>query len=585
MKTKSKVNAVKTGLIAFLIGVSCNPEAEVKTLASTRSQGESSLLFIERLTKLVASPGESLRIFGSNFGPKLFLESIAFQGRPMDGSQLEASGWKFSVESPSVAVLDLPSQLPFGFYELKLSQEGEKKNINIFSNGGKTDFPISTDSVDEICTGKKFYDEYGVLKEGTKVCIEAAMKPCAADGATECTVTGDFVAVEKKQLKADQIAQAWTIGGVDGTAVVESHTDCLADGATACVATQEYPAALSSELSNKILSGQTVAGVAGKVTLPSIDKVLSGTQYGVDGTMLTGTLTLPSAAHVRVVNGPFGVPSNSSIPTLENCSTDGAIGCVAVTGFPSAKVADFDGSDVKNGKTIAGVPGSLASCSTDGQTNCVTTNLFPAAAVSGFSSWNLRSGTSLAGIVGALKTNCRNGVNSTYYNYDGALSGLPTTLVTTGTALDNWDTINDQQGFPPSQVTGWPADTNCDSSGWSDVTTTDGGTSYSSCGTGNTCIYQDKISNLRVTGVLAAGYNSTSTVSPASMTWAAAIEACDSSTYGGYSAGTWRVPTQKEMLSLYIHGIASIANQNFISLSIMQANLLWTSTTSLDSVG
>ncbi|MCX6108141.1 MAG: DUF1566 domain-containing protein [Proteobacteria bacterium] len=63
------------------------------------------------------------------------------------------------------------------------------------------------------------------------------------------------------------------------------------------------------------------------------------------------------------------------------------------------------------------------------------------------------------------------------------------------------------------------------------------------------------------------------------MAWNAAIQACAGSTYGGYAAGTWRLPTQKELMSLYEHGIAALANANFITLANMQAQNFMSSTT------
>jgi len=95
------------------------------------------------------------------------------------------------------------------------------------------------------------------------------------------------------------------------------------------------------------------------------------------------------------------------------------------------------------------------------------------------------------------------------------------------------------------------------------VTTINGGQTFASCGTGDTCIYKDLISGLFVTGILASGGNTTNTTTPATYHWAAALQACATSTYGGYPAGSWRLPTQKETIALYVNGLASIASTNF----------------------
>ena len=150
---------------------------------------------------------------------------------------------------------------------------------------------------------------------------------------------------------------------------------------------------------------------------------------------------------------------------------------------------------------------------------------------------------------------------------------------TGGTTADYWDTIEDYYGFPSTRVAAWSADTLCDNTTWTDVTTTNGGTSFTTCGTSSTCIYQNRISNLRVTGILASGGNTTNTTTPATYAWNAAVQTCNSSTYGGYAAGSWRLPTQKELMSLYEHGIVSLVGASFITLAKMQNQYFWSSST------
>ncbi len=307
-------------------------------------------------------------------------------------------------------------------------------------------------------------------------------------------------------------------------------TACAADGATGCASNASFPAAQVAGLASKLLSSSTVAGVAGNVT---------------------------------------------------NCAADGGTGCIAVASYPAAKLANFSASNIQGGITIAGITGSgftTGTCTSDSQQNCAVTGVFKAANVTGMSPWDLRAGQALGGITGSLKTNCRNTVNSTYFNYDGAVASLPTTGVTTGTSLDYWDTVDDYYGYSATKVTAWSTNTNCDGTTWSDVTTTNGGTSNVACGTSSTCIYKDRITNLQVTGILASGNNTTSTTTPATYTWSAAVNACTSSTYGGYAAGTWRLPTQKELMSLYEHGIVSLVGTSFMSLVNMQ-NYFWSSST------
>ena len=445
---------------------------------------------------------------------------------------------------------------------------------------------------------------YGVAGTGST----PTLANCAADGATACVATATYTAALTTTL-APKIVSGNTVAGVAGTTAA-APANCSADGGTACVAVASYTAAATTGLANKVLSGNTVAGIAGNVTLPPVGDVLTTISYGTGGTAATGTLTLPTAgnvlsgsgvfgvggssvtptltlpatANVRTTNGSYGVSGTASTPTLANCATDAATGCVAVAGYPAANTATFAGSNIQSGYTVAGVVGSgtiSSSCTTDGQQNCSVSGVFKAANVTGIGTWDLRAGLTMGGISGALKTNCRNTITSATFNYDGALASLPNTGIATGTILDYWDTIDDYLGFAASKVTAWSSNTLCDSTTWTDVTTTDGGVSNVACGTSSTCIYKDQISNLQVTGILQSGnYNQTSTSSPeSSIAWNAAVQACAGSTYGGYAAGTWRLPTQKELMSIYEHGVTSLANADFITLANMNALYFMSSTT------
>jgi len=218
---------------------------------------------------------------------------------------------------------------------------------------------------DKICADDKFYDEAGSLRTGTKDCAAVSLPSCSQDGAV------------------------------------------------GCVAVASFTAAATSGIANKVMSGSTVAGIAGNVTLPT-------------------------AANVRVANGAFGVSGTSITPSLSDCATDGSLGCVTGVGYPSARLASFTAGNVQSGTTIAGVAGSgtiASSCTADGQQGCAVSGVFKAANVTGISTWDLRAGQTLGGITGALKTNCRNAVSTTF-NYDGAVGSLPNTAQSGGTAYD-----------------------------------------------------------------------------------------------------------------------------------------------------
>jgi hypothetical protein len=337
-----------------------------------------------------------------------------------------------------------------------------------------------------------------------------------------------------------------------GTMDCDLPQPCGHDGETGCWATEAFAAAATQDLAAKVLEGHTVAGVAGAVKLPD-------------------------AAHVRISNGIYGLGGTGTNPSLADCDRDGATGCVTASAYPAAARAGFNGANLQAGVTVAGVTGTVTECTADGQQECIVKGVYRAADATGVDSWDLRAGRSLAGIGGALKTNCRNAINSANFNHDD-LATLPDTPDTSGSSNDFWDTSDEGNAATSIPVTGWSNDNFCDSSGWTDVTTTDGGQTYVTCGNSNVCIYKDKISNLQVTGLLAADGNTTDIVTPAAFTWSAAVAICAASTYGGYPAGTWRLPGFKELVALYAHGIESLGSVPLIGPP-STALELWSSTT------
>jgi hypothetical protein len=296
-----------------------------------------------------------------------------------------------------------------------------------------------------------------------------------------------------------------------GTRNCSAAPFCSADGGIGCVTVPAYPAARASGAAGKILSGQTVAGLSGTAVLPSVGKVLSGTTFGVGGTGSTGTLTIPAASYVLATAPTYGDPGAPVTPLL-------------TTPAPNA--------------------------------------------------WDLRSGVTVGAVTGKLKTSCRNRARSAVYNYDGDLSVIPDIGVTTGTAIDYWDTIDDYNngvaGLPTSLVTGW-ANHDCggiessagDDNVWKDVTTTAGGAASSCAVDSARCTMQDKITGL-----------SWSKLQGASRTWPQAVHDCDVLTHNGQS--DWRLPTQKELLEAYNHGIQSAASTNWIETTAL-ANFFWSS--------
>lgn len=106
-----------------------------------------------------------------------------------------------------------------------------------------------------------------------------------------------------------------------------------------------------------------------------------------------------------------------------------------------------------------------------------------------------------------------------------------------------------------------------DANVWKDVTT-DGAAAPSSCAaTPANCAMKDKISGLTWTKTQSAG-----------MTWGKARTVCHLLDFNNQSTG-WRLPTQKELMDAYSHGIRSAAASGWITDAEMVANYFWSSTT------
>ena len=485
-------------------------------------------LAISGRSTFVVRPGDTVQLRGQNFRSTM---TLALGNTPVKDAK---------VLSDSSASFTVPTATSSGTMALTVDQDGTSQSVALFYSATPLAYPVSTLSPSEVCQGTVYYDGTGTQVSGTKPCVVEA---CSATKTVACVANDSFPAVDKANLPVDKIrvgtiiatrsgtlgncteagdgcvavapfkatdttnlaskiVSGYTVAGVQGTTVSESHVACTAENSIGCVTTSSFPPVATTGLANKVISTATVAGVAGNVVLPLDTDVKMGVQYGVGGNGLTGSYAGGGAAPA-------------------NCDASTHTSCVASTAFPSVELAQITAS-----------------------------------------AWNIRAGTSISGVPGQLKTNCRNLVNSQYFNFDESQGTLSNSGHTGGTLLDPWDTVDDFMGWlttPPPEGA-WSTDTLCDSSVWEDVTTADGGSTTAPCDANGTCIYKDKISNLAVSEVLAAASD-----------WPGAFQACDSSTHGGFGQGVWRLPTQKELMSLYEHGIASVASANFIPLADMAA--------------
>lgn len=111
-----------------------------------------------------------------------------------------------------------------------------------------------------------------------------------------------------------------------------------------------------------------------------------------------------------------------------------------------------------------------------------------------------------------------------------------------------------------------------DANVWKDVTTTNGTTASTCAGSAANCTMKDKITGLWWSKLQTSGV------------WKAALSTCgntlNTTTYAGISAPGyngqtgWRLPTQKELMEAYTHGVRSAATTNWMTEANMN-NVFW----------
>jgi hypothetical protein len=348
---------------------------------------------------------------------------------------------------------------------------------------------------------------------------------------------------------ASNIKTNITIAGVTGS-VTPTPADCTTDGGTACVATTAFKAAdMTKATASNIKTNITIAGVTGSVTPTPADCTTDGgTACVATNAFKAADMTKTTASNIKTNITIAGV-TGSVTPTPADCSLDGSTGCVTTTRYKSADTSAFSDTDIKNGKTVGGISGNIANCSSDGQQSCFvsTSSLYKAANISGLTSSMIQNGLQVAGITGSKMDIriCRNLVDS----FDN------TTAPAAG-GVDMYDTVDDYNGglsTPPSTP-------------WSSATSTcnNANFTYSS---GTQYYATDGLTGVAVTSVNPQG---------SAKTWTNAIAACKALTWNNIGPNVWRLPTQKELMQLYIDGISRVDSAKMGNLN----QYFWTSSTS-----
>lgn len=304
---------------------------------------------------------------------------------------------------------------------------------------------------------------------------------CSSDGEVGCVTTASFKAANMTNVIAGNIKDTVVIAGVTGN-LTGSPANCSTNGEQGCVTTAAFQAAdLSNLVSGNIKNGVVVAGTSG--TYPSVATPLAGATGTSDlvsmaataaagsyeffdstGTRYTGSIAdagtvAPGtsdqtfnaslyrnfvvsgdadllAANIKSGVNIFGV-NGTVTPAPNNCSSDGETACVAAAPYKAADTSGFAANDVKSGKTVAGVAGSLADCAADGSVGCVTTAGYKAANMTNVTAGTIKSGVVVAGVTGDYPS-------STYrLTGDTVTADLDSTTfnakVKSATAFEYWD--------------------------------------------------------------------------------------------------------------------------------------------------
>jgi len=431
-----------------------------------------------------------------------------------------------------------------------------------------SEMPLFTGSVSEICTGVEFYDLNGDKQTGTKSC---------------------------------------------------STPECTANGSVGCVTTTAYKSAdFTNLLSDNIKAGVTVAGVAGNVTLPAATDVKSGSaSYGTSGTEFTPSYSpdFPDVANVKTTDTVNGAAGTLDLSNLLASNIKRGIGVGGVTGnYPSVTspllrysddgatvgITGADETDLTSFAAQLMAAGNFEYWDSSGVRhtgsgdadivagNVKNTVIFENLSLTGTyagtapNAWDLRAGTTVGDVAGKLKVNCRNAVR-----LSGTSGVFDNTTPPAVAGSDIWDTIDDYYGLPASTdfPSSWsvannycggvddPNSSSDDDNVWKDVTTA--GTGGASCadnptGSPENCTMKDKISGLKWSKLVSTEAN-----------WQAAVTTCNELSHNGQTAGTWRLPTQKELMDAFNHGISSAArtDAHWMTLSDMQ-RVFWSSSSS-----
>ena len=447
----------------------------------------------------------------------------------------------------------------------------------------------------------------------------AVYSPCASDGEAGCVVLGPTYAALLTTGAAGKILSGNTIGSVTGNVTLPAVAKVLSP-TTFGVAGTGSSGTLTLPLAADVKAGTAAYGESGSQftpayspDLPSLANVRSvDTVDGVSGTLGDCSSANQSGCVATSTYKTMDLSLVGSSPGLDTATFDAKVKSSAAfeywnsqgTRQTGAGDSDIVASNISSGVSVFGLSGDLTAAvppepwdvrvgtvinGVTGQlkTSCrnrINTTRWDGGLPYTVTSLDFSANTltipshpfisNMTVRIGAPSSQQPGGTgnnDTTYYviyldantiklsatsgpgsEVDITSSGTNVTVYqwSDGT-LDWWDTIEDSNfdtAFPSSTVAAWTNDTDCNYSNWQDLTT-DG-----TCDTaGDNCIMKDKISGLTWSeSYPVVGAAPTSTT----LSWQKAIQHCNELSWGGDTG--WRLPTQKELMEAYIHGIRDV---------------------------
>ncbi len=329
--------------VATEIKESIKVQTEETKIVTKQEQAALPPLTVAGINPIIVYKGGKVSISGSNFRSGI---KLAYLGRPLT---------QVNIQSDQVLTVVIDEAPRRGRGMLYLAQDGIERSMSLAYAGTSSDFPLMTLEPADVCAGQKYYNANGDLLEGSKVCTAApaTVKNCSSSGEVDCLANASFKAADVNGLAA-KVLSGHSVAGVDGSVTLPPV--------------------------NKVLSGTSfgaAGALTGTLTLPSAGKVLTGTNYGVGGTATTGTLNLPDPSNVKTGSGAYGDADAQLTPSY-------------TPDFPSL-------ANVRSSDTVDGTSGALADCTAANQSGCVATvnyktmNLSSAGTATGLTSSNFQT--------------------------------------------------------------------------------------------------------------------------------------------------------------------------------------------------